>query len=88
MAHLLIEDPRIPYRFTPMPHELLTEDFLKDPIMIRFVVCMMRRISLYPKSIPLKNRSKQLNLEPYEFMFGREKFAEDAGISKKMLIQD
>lgn len=76
-------DPKIPYRFIPIPYELLTEDFLNDPIMIRFMVCMMRRISPYPNSTPLKNRRKQLFLDPFEFMFGREKFAEHAGISPK-----
>jgi len=78
-----IEDPGIPYRFMPMPHELFTEDFINDPIMIRFVVCMMKRISPYSKSVPLKNRHKHLFLASFEFMFGREKFALDAGISPK-----
>ena len=51
-----------------MPHEFLTEDFLKDPIMIRFIVWMLKRISPNPSLVPLKGQSKLLRLDPFEFI--------------------
>jgi hypothetical protein len=74
---------KIPYVFLPIPHEFLTEDFLKDPIMIRFIVWMIKRISPNPSVVPLKGKRKQLLLAPFEFMFGRETCAFAAGISLK-----
>lgn len=79
----MTESLRISYRFIPFPYEFVTEDFLDDPVMMRFVVCMMRRISTSPKSIPLKNSHKQLSLDAFEFMYGRKKFSKEAGISEK-----
>ncbi len=74
---------KLPYVFFAIPHEFLTEDFLKDPIMMRFVVWMFKRISLNPSLVPLKGMGRQLLLEPFEFMFGRETCAVVAGISLK-----
>ena len=74
---------KIPYVFLAIPHEFLTEDFLKDPVMIRFVVWMIKRISPNSSLVPLKGMSKQLLLDPFEFMFGREACALSAGISLK-----
>ena len=71
------------YVFLAIPHEFLTEDFLRDPIMMRFIVWMIKRISLHPSMVPLKGKGKQLLLEPFEFMFGRETCALAAGISLK-----
>jgi hypothetical protein len=75
--------PRIPYVFRAIPDEFLTEDFLNDLPMIRLIVWMMKRISTNSNYIPLKNSSKQLLLEPFEFMFGRDQCARDANISSK-----
>ncbi len=74
---------KLPYVFLALPHEFLTEDFLKDPAMMRFVVWMFKRISPSPSLVPLKGMSKQLLLDPFEFMFGRETCASAAGISLK-----
>ena len=74
---------KLPYVFLAIPHEFLTEDFLKDPIMMRFVVWMFKRISPNPSLVPLKGMGKQLLLDPFEFMFGRETCALAAGISLK-----
>jgi hypothetical protein len=71
----------LPYCYLAIPHEMLTEDFLNDPIMIRFVVWMMKRIRSKPIQIPIKNQHKQLLLEPFEFMFGRYSCPKDANIS-------
>lgn len=77
------ESYSLPYCFLAIPHEMLTNAFLKDPIMIRFVVWMMHRVRPFPNQIPIKNRRMQLKLDPFEFMFGRMKCAEEAGISQK-----
>lgn len=74
---------KLPYVFLAIPHEFLTEDFLKDPIMMRFVVWMFKRISPNPSLVPLKGMGRQLLLDPFEFMFGRETCAVIAGISLK-----
>lgn len=78
-----MHENHIPYRFMPIPYEFFSEDFIKDQIMIRFIVCMMHRISPYPTSIPLKNSHKQLSLDSFEFMYGRNKFSKEAGILEK-----
>ena len=72
-----------PYDFLPMPYEFLTPDFLKDPIMMRLVVWMFNRLSLYPKTVAIKGMSKAIDLDPFEFIFRREISALDAGISPK-----
>ena len=74
---------KLPYSFLAIPHEFLTEDFLRDPVMMRFIVWMIKRISPDPTLVPLKGKGQQLLLEPFEFMFGREKCAIAAGMSLK-----
>lgn len=74
---------KLPYSFLAIPHEFLTEDFLRDPVMMRFIVWMIKRISPDPALVPLKGKGQQLLLEPFEFMFGREKCAIAAGMSLK-----
>jgi len=73
----------IPYNFRPIPDEFLTDDFIDDPIMMRFIRWMFKRISVKPSSVPIKHRKMVLELEPFEFMYGRSKCAEQAGISLK-----
>jgi hypothetical protein len=74
---------KIHFFFRPIPDEFLTHEFLDDPSMMCLIVWMIKRISLHPQKIPLKNSGKHLILEPFEFMYGREKCAQDAGISLK-----
>ena len=73
----------IPYNFRPIPDEFLTDDFIDDPIMMRFIRWMFKRISVKPTAVPIKHRKMVLELEPFEFMYGRSKCAEQAGISLK-----
>ena len=72
----------IPFIFSLFPLEFLSDDFLDDPIMLRFIFCLMRRVFAYPKIIHLKDRPEPLYLEPFEFMYGRETFSQEAGISE------
>lgn len=74
---------KIPYIFRPIPDEFLTEDFLKDPVMMNFIIWIMKRVSTNQQRIPLKNCSRHLLLDPFEFMYGRKKCVEDTGISDK-----
>lgn len=74
---------KLPYVFLAIPHEFLTEDFLKDPIMMRFVVMDVQTHFSQSFLVPLKGMGRQLLLEPFEFMFGRETCAVVAGISLK-----
>lgn len=74
----------IPYSFVAIPHEFLTEEFVNDSDMIRFIIWMMKRIRYRPTRIPLKELKRHLELEPFEFMFGRFKCSEGAGISSKV----
>ena len=73
----------IPYNFRAIPDEFLTDDFLDDPIMMRFIRWMFKRISSKPTIIPMKHNKMTLELEPFEFVYGRGKCAEQAGISLK-----
>lgn len=71
------------YAFLAMPYEFLTDDFLKDPIMMRFVVWMIKRISLYPCWASVKGMSKGIHLDPFEFIFRKKICSLGAGISPK-----
>ena len=73
----------IPYNFRAIPDEFLTDDFIDDPIMMRFIRWMFKRISSKPSSVPIKNNRKILELDSFEFMYGRKKCAEQAGITLK-----
>lgn len=74
---------KIPYNFRAIPDEFLTDEFIDDPIMMRFIRWIFKRISTKGSSVSIKNRSKNLELEPYEFIYGRLKCSEEAGISLK-----
>jgi hypothetical protein len=73
---------KIPYNFRPIPDEFLADEFIDDPIMMRFIRWMFKRISPKHTSVLLKNK-KKVDLDPFEFMFGRGKCAEQAGITLK-----
>jgi hypothetical protein len=74
---------KIPYIFSAIPKELLTDEFLMDIGMMKFIRWMFDRISFNKTSIPLKRQSKHLELEPMEFMFGRSACAKQTGLSLK-----
>lgn len=76
---------KIPYRFIPMPEEFLTDDFIDDGDMMRLIRWIMKRVSPAPSSIPLKKQKRNLELSPYEFMFGRNSCSLDTGISTKKI---
>lgn len=73
----------IPYFFLPTPDEFWSDEFLDDPIMMRFIRHLMRTISCQPQKV--KNKGKDVELEPFEFIFGREKWAEKTGLSTKQI---
>lgn len=72
---------KIPFKFRPIPDEFLIDEFIDDPIMMRFIRWMMRKISSDPQKVFINGRNIQLM--PFEFIFGREACSEQAGISPK-----
>src|SRR5690349_500296 len=76
---------KIEYRFRAIPDEFLTDEFIDDPIMMRFIRWIFQRVSHEPSSIPLKKYGKNIELDPYEFIFGRDKCAIEAKISPKQV---
>lgn len=70
-----------PYDFLAIPYEFLTADFLKDPIMMRFVAWMFKQISPDPKIVALK--CTQIHLDPFEFVFRRKISSLEMGVSPK-----
>ena len=75
----------IPYIFRAIPPEFLTDDFIEDPAMMRFIRHLFSEISPLPQQKTIKERKLVLELEPFEFIFGREKWAEKTGLSPKMI---
>jgi len=73
----------IPYVFRPIPEEFLTDDFLDDPLMMRLIRYIMKQISPHPQKIPLKNKKKILELEPFEFMYGRKACMKQTGLTER-----
>jgi hypothetical protein len=76
---------KIPYRFIPLPEEFLADDFIDDPDMMRLIRWIMKRISPEHTSIPLKKQKRNLELEPFEFMFGRDSCSLETGVSTKKI---
>lgn len=76
---------KIPYRFVHVPHELVAEEFLKDPPMMSLVVWMMKRVSLVQHKVPLVKQGTTLVLEPYEIIFGRQKTSKEIGLSEGII---
>lgn len=72
---------KIPFLFRFIPDEFLVDEFLDDPIMMRYIRWMFKRLSPYPQKIRMKG--KVVDLAPFEFIYGREACAEQAGISLK-----
>lgn len=77
---------KIPYKFRPIPDEFLTNDFLEDPLMMKFIRWIMQRVSPDATRLALKEGGKQLDLDPFEFKYGKESCSQEAGISEQSLV--
>lgn len=76
---------KIPYKFLPIPEEFLSDDFIDDPAMMRLIRWIFKRISTQKTEIPLKKQKRLLELEPFEFMFGRDSCSIETGVSTKKI---
>ena len=76
---------KIPYKFFPIPEEFFTDDFITDPNMMKFIRWIFKRISPEKNIISLKKQKRNLELDPFEFMFGRDSCSTETGISPKKI---
>lgn len=67
------------FKFNAIPNEFFTDEFLEDPIMMKFIRWIYKNISSVSRIGRMNGRN--IPLEPFEFIFGRETSAEKAGIS-------
>lgn len=76
---------KIPYFFRAIPEEFLTDEFIDDPIMMKLIRFIMKRITPNPSTFTFKNNGKirKVDLQPFEFVFGREACSKETGISEK-----
>ncbi len=76
---------KIPYVFLPIPYEFFSDEFLDDPIMMRIIRYIMKRISPNRNSWSFKNngRMRKVDLESFEFVFGRDACAKECAITPK-----
>lgn len=74
----------IPYCFCPIPHEFLIDEFLDDPLMMRLIRYIFKRIRTKPHTEKIKSNGwKTINLEAFEFIFGREKCEKETGLTPR-----
>lgn len=78
---------KIPYTFCPIPPEFLDDEFLQDFIMMKIIRHIFKEISTIPqiKRINNNRRYKDINLQPFEFIFGRQYWAKELQVSEKQI---
>lgn len=76
---------KIPYQFYPIPKEFLTNEFLEDPIMMKLIVYIFKRIRPFPQLVEIMNNKRivEVQLQPFEFIFGRVACAKECGVSEE-----
>lgn len=77
----------IPYFFRAIPDEFLSDDFIKDPTMMKFIRYIMQRIKYVSHTGKFTNNKTLISLElqPFEFVYGREQAAIECGCSHKKI---
>ena len=88
MSHLeSVTSSNIPYQFYPIPKEFLTHEFLDDPIMMKLILYIFKRVRSFPQLVKMMNnkREVEVQLQPYEFIFGRSACAEECGITEEKI---
>lgn len=78
---------KITYQFYPIPKEFFTNDFIEDPIMMKLILYIFKRIRPFPQLIKMMNNKRQveIQLQPYEFIFGRLQACAEIGCKEKEL---
>jgi len=72
---------KIPYRFTAIPNFLIDAGWMDDPLTCKMFLYLWRRTS-YEAHIEVID-GREIQLDPFEFIFGRKKIAKLLGISEK-----
>lgn len=77
----------IPFIFSPIPPEFMTDEFLNDPIMMKLIRYIFKRVrpSSHTQKVMNNRTLIQLDLGSWEFMYGREKAALECGCSEKQI---
>ncbi len=74
----------IPYKFFPIPHEMLTDEFIDDPKMMRLIRYIFKRINTKPHIEKIRSNGwHTIHLQPFEFIFGREKCMKETGLTAR-----
>jgi len=78
---------KIPYPFYPIPREFMTDEFIEDPVMMKIVRYIFNRVRPYPQKVKMTNNRRiiEVELKPFEFIFGRSACALECGISEQNL---
>jgi hypothetical protein len=71
----------IPYPFIAFPVNILTEEIINDHDTLIFLIWIFSKAKPYEHEEII--RGKKIKLEPFEFIFGREKCAKETGLSLK-----
>ena len=77
----------ITYFFRAIPDEFLSDDFLEDVVMMKLIRYMMKKIKYAPHVLKFPNNrtSISLELQPFEFVFGRDSAIKECGCSEKKI---
>jgi hypothetical protein len=74
----------IPYVFRAIPDEFLTDEFLDDPKMMKLIRYILKRIRTHEHVEKIKsNGYHEIKLQPFEFIFGRDKASKETGLSDR-----
>lgn len=74
---------KLQYPFVPIPKSICTSDFFHSPKIFILICWMFGRVAFIRRSIPIN--SKLLELEPGEFLFGRNACSKETGISEQSI---
>lgn len=77
----------IPYQFNAIPDQFLTDDFLEDPVMMKLIRYIFKRIRYvdHEEIIKVNRQHRKVKLKPYEWIFGREKCAKECKVSERSI---
>lgn len=76
---------QIPYQFYPIPKEFFTNEFLEDAVMMKLIAYIFKRIRPFPQLVSIMNNKRmiEVQLQPFEFIFGRVACAKECGVTEE-----
>jgi hypothetical protein len=77
----------IPFRFKSIPEEFFTDEFIEDIPMMKLIRYIFKRIRTKPHTEEFKNNrtSITIDLDAWQFVYGRDKAAEECSCSDKVI---